>query len=87
MKQGSQGRGLLGYLGVAMVGIERSDSQDPDGKNKDLREITGATPNLEDMEQEEESLEVTQTGVNGTLEEEELLESGTTGALQVEASK
>ena len=41
MKQGSQGRGLLGYFGVIMVGIERSDSQDPDGKKKDLREITG----------------------------------------------
>ena len=70
-----------------MVGIERSDSQDPNVKNEDLREITGGKPNLEDMEQEKKYLEVTQTGVNGTLEEEELLESGTTGALQVEASK
>ena len=33
-------RGLLGYFEVVMVGIERSDSQDLDGKNKDLREIT-----------------------------------------------
>ena len=33
-------RGLSGYFEVVMVGIERSDSQDPDGKNKDLREIT-----------------------------------------------
>ena len=57
------------------------------GKTKISEKSLEATPNLEDMEQEEESLEVTQTGVNGTLEEEELLESGTTGALQVEASK
>ena len=57
------------------------------GKTKISEKSPEATPNLEDMEQEEESLEVTQTGVNGTLEEEELLESGTTGALQVEASK
>ena len=57
------------------------------GKTKISEKSLEATPNLEDMEQEKESLEVTQTGVNGTLEEEELLESGTTGALQVEASK
>ena len=44
-------------------------------------------PNIEDMELEEESLEVTQTGVNITPEEEELLELDTTGAQEVEAIK
>ena len=39
------------------------------------------------MELEEESLEVTQTGVNITPEEEELLEFDTTGAQEVEAIK
>ena len=57
------------------------------GKTKISEKSLEATPNLEDMGQEEESLEVSQTRVNGTLEEEELLESGTTGALEVEAIK
>ena len=39
------------------------------------------------MELEEESLEVTQTGVNITPEEEELLELDTTGAQEVKAIK
>ena len=57
------------------------------GKTKISEKSLEAKPNLEDLELEEESLAVTQTGVTVTPEEEELLESGTTSAQEVEASK
>ena len=66
-------RGLSGYFGVVLVGIERSDSFDLGWKTKISEKSLEATPNLEDMELEEESLEVTQTGENVTPEEDKLL--------------